>query len=414
MRRKRNVKKRMAAVLGVCTLVGTMGLGGLSLAYLTDAETVSNTFTIGGDISIELLEEEYPGNDDPEVKDLVPNEEVPKDPKVENVGSNDAIVYMVVDSPMEAITLINDNGTPVYTLKKTETRQYTDDEGVTQEETVEAEVPQRKVDEIFWFKDSADELSAHSNSFDANWTMLTAKSMYVIIDRSGNETQVVFTEDGDPDANSDLDDETLSETLFTGAAQIFRTDVDDSNRLSKRQKALQQLYASLPSDSTLVHRYVFAYNTDIQGSTENDEDQVRASAKLGDAVDEHQTTKLFDKVQMKNFIENEIGQTTQSIGVRAYAIQADEILENSADLSDDLTDITNLNHIYDVFIAQNSESSDQTGLKVIDLREADSVENTRAGESERKPDGNFEDPSVSHVNRWNTDDNVESPNNIKP
>ena len=377
---KKNTKKRLVAMLGVCALAGSMGIGGMSLAYLTDGETVANTFTVGGDIGIELLEEDYPGNDSTDVKDLVPNEEVLKDPKVVNTGTNDAVVFMVVDSPMEALTVINDDGTPVNTQQKTEGGAVTT-------------VPQRKDEEIFWFKDGSDDISRHQNHFDESWTALESKSMYVVIDKNGQEKRVVFAENGAEAA--DLDDTEATEDLFDGAENVFRTDVDAANKLTKRQKALQQLYASLPAGSRLVRRHVFAYQTDIQGSTENDADKVRTSARLGDAVDEHQTTRLFDKVQMKNFIENEIGGTTQTIGVRAYAIQADKILENAEDLSEDLTKVSNLNKIYDIFIAQNSTSSDKSGLKVIDLREADAVEE-------------------DHVNRWNTETDVTSPNNVRP
>ena len=377
---KKNTKKRLVAMLGVCALAGSMGIGGMSLAYLTDGETVANTFTVGGDIGIELLEEDYPGNDSTDVKDLVPNEEVLKDPKVVNTGTNDAVVFMVVDSPMEALTVINDDGTPVNTQQKTEGGAVTT-------------VPQRKVEEIFWFKDGSDDISQHQNHFDESWTALESKSMYVVIDKNGQEKRVVFAENGAEAA--DLDDTEATEDLFDGAENVFRTDVDAANKLTKRQKALQQLYASLPAGSQLVRRHVFAYQTDIQGSTENDADKVRTSARLGDAADEHQTTRLFDKVQMKNFIENEIGGTTQTIGVRAYAIQADKILENAEDLSEDLTKVSNLNKIYDIFIAQNSTSSDKSGLKVIDLREADAVEE-------------------DHVNRWNTETDVTSPNNVRP
>lgn len=408
-------KKRIAASLAATALVSTLAIGGATLAYLTDSETVTNTFTVG-DIKIELLEPNYPGNDnDEEVKDLVPNEEVDKDPKIVNRGVNDTIMFMVLDSPMEAITLINDDGTPVYTQDKTQAQSKTAADGSTVTENVTYEIPQRKVDEIFWFKDAEDEASDHANNFDSNWTQLPAKSMYIIKDRFGNETQVVFTDDSATDTtndlNSDLDDTTLDQNLYTGSQRIFPTEgLDATNKLTKRQAALQALYASLPADSTLVHRYVFAYNVDTQGSTLNDDDQMKEAAKLGDAASARETTTLFEKVQLKNFIEDELDKTTQSIEIRAYAIQDSELLEESADLGARLNagtlNATDLNHIYDMFVNQNSEVVDGENLRIINMREADSVQNTAEGEFERKNDGSFEDPTVDHTNRWDTDDEV--------
>lgn len=78
--------------------------------------------------------------------------------------------------------------------------------------------------------------------------------------------------------------------------------------------------------------YVFAYRTAV-------------------AKDE-ETETLFDKIQLKNILENEVtAKEAQNIQIKAYAIQAAEILENEIDLTDGLTE-TNLNKIYDIFLNQ--------------------------------------------------------------
>ena len=79
------------------------------LAYLTDADTATNTFTVG-EVKIDTLEPNYPGNGSDEVKDLVSLEEVKKDPQVKNTGKNRAIVFSQVDIPMANIITADAQG----------------------------------------------------------------------------------------------------------------------------------------------------------------------------------------------------------------------------------------------------------------------------------------------------------------
>ena len=72
---KRSKKWRwLTGTTAACVLVGALGIGG-TIAYMTDNESVTNTFTVGK-IDVDLTEPSYPGNDSPDVKDLVPNQEV--------------------------------------------------------------------------------------------------------------------------------------------------------------------------------------------------------------------------------------------------------------------------------------------------------------------------------------------------
>ena len=102
-------KKRVAITTGACTLALTAMIGG-ALAYLTDTDSTVNTFTVG-EIRIDTVEPNYPGNGSDEVSDLVPMEEVKKDPKIKNTGKNNAIVFMQVDIPMAKIITAQDDGT---------------------------------------------------------------------------------------------------------------------------------------------------------------------------------------------------------------------------------------------------------------------------------------------------------------
>lgn len=98
----RKSKKQLLRTLMACGLVVSVAAGG-TVAYLTDAETATNTFTVGK-VKIDLEEPGYPGNDSDDVKNIIPNQEVAKDPQIENTGNNDALVFLRVEVPQEEFT----------------------------------------------------------------------------------------------------------------------------------------------------------------------------------------------------------------------------------------------------------------------------------------------------------------------
>lgn len=104
----RKSKKQLLRALIACGLVVSVAAGG-TVAYLTDAETATNTFTVGK-VKIDLEEPGYPGNDSDEVKNIIPNQEIVKDPQIENTGNNDALVFLRVEVPQETFT-DEDDGT---------------------------------------------------------------------------------------------------------------------------------------------------------------------------------------------------------------------------------------------------------------------------------------------------------------
>lgn len=106
-------KKRIVGTAIACTavLAGSAALMTAGIrAYLTDADTATNTFTVG-EVKIDTLEPNYPGNGSDEVTDMVPMKEVPKDPQIQNSGKNRAIVYTQVDIPMAEIIVASEDGT---------------------------------------------------------------------------------------------------------------------------------------------------------------------------------------------------------------------------------------------------------------------------------------------------------------
>ena len=52
----------------------------------------------------------YTSNDSDEVKNIIPNQEIVKNPQIENTGNNDALVFIRVEIPQETFT-DEDDGT---------------------------------------------------------------------------------------------------------------------------------------------------------------------------------------------------------------------------------------------------------------------------------------------------------------
>lgn len=107
---KMNSKKKLLLALAALLLLcaGFFVVKGIS-AYLTDRETVANVFTVG-EVTIDALEPNYPGNGTDETEDLVPMEEVKKDPQIKNTGKNRIIVFEQVDIPMANVITADAKG----------------------------------------------------------------------------------------------------------------------------------------------------------------------------------------------------------------------------------------------------------------------------------------------------------------
>lgn len=159
-------KRKAAALIAACGLIGAIGTGA-TLAYFTDEETHTNTFTVGK-VQIDGLEQHWDttDNDGDGVPDksenLVPNQEVSKDPQIKNTGINDAIVFVKLTVPVKNVTLVSDDGTK------------------------SAKKPQ----EMFWFKDATDTVSSHLNNFDPNWIHLAGEDTGT--DLTGDSRSYVF------------------------------------------------------------------------------------------------------------------------------------------------------------------------------------------------------------------------------
>lgn len=80
-------KKRMMTLAAVLVLL--LAIGGIS-AYFTSTDNATNQWTVG-DVTIELLEEEYDKVPETERQNITTNKVFTKDPVVRNTGTNDAL-----------------------------------------------------------------------------------------------------------------------------------------------------------------------------------------------------------------------------------------------------------------------------------------------------------------------------------
>lgn len=77
-------RKKIAAFVVAGALCAALAAGS-TVAYLTDKEDLTNQFTVGK-VDIEGEEPNYTPDPDGKTNDIVPTEEIAKDPQIENVG----------------------------------------------------------------------------------------------------------------------------------------------------------------------------------------------------------------------------------------------------------------------------------------------------------------------------------------
>lgn len=101
-------RKKIAAFVVAGALCAALAAGS-TVAYLTDKEDLTNQFTVGK-VDIEGEEPNYTPDPDGKTNDIVPTEEIAKDPQIENVGKNDAYVYMDVSIPIAKVITTDADG----------------------------------------------------------------------------------------------------------------------------------------------------------------------------------------------------------------------------------------------------------------------------------------------------------------
>lgn len=102
------MKKKILALCLVIALAATAVIGG-TLAYFTDTDDATNTFTVGN-VDIELTEPNWEKTGKEDAKEVYPGEALAKDPTVENVGANPCFVRVKV----EGLDCLGDAGMITY------------------------------------------------------------------------------------------------------------------------------------------------------------------------------------------------------------------------------------------------------------------------------------------------------------
>lgn len=97
---RKSKKSQVAAI----AMAGVLAFGGIA-AYFTDADTTTNTFTVGN-VQIDLQESNWTPP-----TDITPGQEFDKNPLIVNDGINDAYVFMSVTVPYANIVCAEDDGT---------------------------------------------------------------------------------------------------------------------------------------------------------------------------------------------------------------------------------------------------------------------------------------------------------------
>lgn len=147
-------------------------------AYFTDIEAKSNVFTMGN-VNIELIEprwnslEDLDNNGIPDIaENIVSNTTIEKDPKVKNVGSNPAYIFIEINIPYSSVSL-KENNSPV----STELFSYTINEGWT--EIGNAEISNNLVRHVYVYgsNDNITELNVGEETLNSLFSDITFKNL---------------------------------------------------------------------------------------------------------------------------------------------------------------------------------------------------------------------------------------------
>ncbi len=95
--------KKGKFIMAAFALLALLFIGG-TVAYFTDTDSATNTFTLGN-VDIELIEPNWDSTGAAAAaQNILPGAVIAKDPKVQNVGTSDAYVFIKVKEPCYATT----------------------------------------------------------------------------------------------------------------------------------------------------------------------------------------------------------------------------------------------------------------------------------------------------------------------
>ena len=120
-----NKSTKIRTAVLVCSLAAVLSVGSAA-AYFTDTKEATNTFSVGK-VSIELTETNW---NEENAQDIIPDQEIAKNPVITNDGINDAYIFARVRIPVATIAAAAENGTKL-AAAQTQLFSYTKDSNWT-------------------------------------------------------------------------------------------------------------------------------------------------------------------------------------------------------------------------------------------------------------------------------------------
>lgn len=314
-------KKKVLIGIIACMLCVIMTAGAI-LAFLTARDSVTNTFTLGN-VDIEVLEPGYPGNNSPDVKNLVPWDEVTKDPVVHNIGQNDAVVFM-------AVTLPVNEGNDVLDWKKLPDGGYN---------SIDAEWKQL---DMVILKDVygnvvADRADAATVTYVYGWSEVlpvdgTTNSLFDMVRIANNGNGIAGSV-----IDMVIDGYAIQSTNVVDVPAGGKLDVDALG------KAYEAFTASLPDDNGGLDDFgqVSTAAADWKYTLDEDGGVIVLNSYIGEKTDVRVCNSY--EVDGKTY-QTKLGNND---GNGSYMFESTDVVNVSFEAGIDMSDVTNMSHMFD-------------------------------------------------------------------
>lgn len=363
---KKTKTKIILAAAAVFTAIAVLLTFRFSLAYLTDYERADNVITIGN-VNLELSEGEF--TDDPSVPVVAAGGTPPKAPTISNTGVNDEYVFIRIGVPVRNVTLLYEentrvevNGTETSFKKGTPTvHNYDAQSSVIQRSdeiyrTIADGASQASKTQISLlqadyqspntsYPNEKPQLDIEYNKGDGSGSNNeNKKEGWVYLGRELNKT-VNVSENATPDNR-------VYDFYYFGYNRRLKAEPNESRKVYRYKATVNATEKGLPVVKTYYMtetEYAAAFPSDnnVTASFPAEiPDELKGSGNKSKWTKEEKcdrTLPLFDRIQLKSFIDEELTSsvtnnevTTKTdkedyFYVNAYGIQADSLGDNTLD-----------------------------------------------------------------------------------
>ena len=324
--------KVILPVVAVCVAVAVLLTVRLSLSYLMDEEAKENTITLGN-VSIKLDE----GEDYIDSSVIAAGGVLPKAPKVTNTGTNDEYVFIRIAVPVRNVTLLYEENTTV------EGTEYKEGQPTVKNYNTTTSAVEARNDEIFRTVADGHPAGEISKVSDTGTPAITLPQIDIAYNKGTYKSNEGQSKEGwiyiEREQNKKIDNtKDLYDFYYFGYNRRLKyendslkityhweaqlTDGNWTRTFSMTQTEYEKAFPSSGNDGT------FRDNIPADLKDKNEWERVPTLDK---------TIPLFDRIQLKSFIDEELtskttenGTTTKSdvyqyFDVKAYAIQADDL-----------------------------------------------------------------------------------------